>query len=178
VTEAYLRATMTRRSEILGAAYSRSFQTILCLLSSSCVTFTGRLVPACSCERRGKATLSGCPVDEATYTFTSCMDAALSTLVAHLLDGDSEAALAEARRVRASQPDGQRLLVEGLEAAMDGMSAKCTTEQFNLLEIMLTGRAAMAVAREAFRGRDSWHARPGGHRHTAGRCPRSGQEHH
>jgi len=27
------------------------------------------------------------------------------------------------------------LLVEGLEAAMDGMSAKCTTEQFNLLEI-------------------------------------------
>jgi dimethylamine corrinoid protein len=33
---------------------------------------------------------------------------------------------------------------------MDGMSAKCTTEQFNLLEIMLTGRAAMAVAREVF----------------------------
>jgi methanogenic corrinoid protein MtbC1 len=102
------------------------------------------------CSRPTKATLSGCPVDEATYTFTSCMDASLSTLVAHLLDGDSEAALAQARRVRASRPDGQRLLVEGLEAAMDGMSAKCTTEQFNLLEIMLTGRAAMAVAREAF----------------------------
>jgi methanogenic corrinoid protein MtbC1 len=33
---------------------------------------------------------------------------------------------------------------------MDGMSAKCTTEQFNLLEIMLTGRAAMAVVREVF----------------------------
>jgi 5-methyltetrahydrofolate--homocysteine methyltransferase len=30
------------------------------------------------------------------------------------------------------------------------MGAKCTTEQFNLLEIMLTGRAAMAVARELF----------------------------
>ena len=73
-----------------------------------------------SCSRPTKATLSGCPVDEATYTFTSCMDAGLSTLVVHLLDGDSEAALAEARRVRASQPDGQRLLVEGLEAAMDG----------------------------------------------------------
>ena len=50
----------------------------------------------------------------------SCMDVALSTLVAHLLDGDSEAALAEARRARASRPEGQRLLVEGLEAAMDG----------------------------------------------------------
>src|ERR1700690_1963408 len=78
------------------------------------------------------------------------MDAALSTLVAHLLDGDSTAALAEARRLRTPGLDGQRLVVEGLEAAMDLMSAKCTSEQFNLLEIMLTGRAAMAVAREVF----------------------------
>jgi dimethylamine corrinoid protein len=78
------------------------------------------------------------------------MDAALGTLVAHLLDGDSQAALAEARRLRTPDPDGQRLVVQGLEAAMDLMSAKCTSEQFNLLEIMLTGRAAMAVAREVF----------------------------
>ena len=78
------------------------------------------------------------------------MNLALSMLVAHLLDGDAEHALAEARRLRASGLDGQRLVVEGLEVAMDGMSAKYTTEQFNLLEIMLTGRAAMAVAREVF----------------------------
>jgi len=78
------------------------------------------------------------------------MDGSLGTLVALLLDGDSEAALAEARRLRASGLDGQRLVVDALEAAMDRMGAKCTTEQFNLLEIMLTGRAAMAVAREAF----------------------------
>jgi dimethylamine corrinoid protein len=78
------------------------------------------------------------------------MDAELSTLVAHLLDGNSEAALAQARRLRATEPDGQRLVIQGLEAAMDLMSAKCTSEQFNLLEIMLTGRAAMAVAREVF----------------------------
>ena len=78
------------------------------------------------------------------------MDAVLSTLVARLLDGDSQAALAEARRLRTPEPDGQRLVVQGLEAAMDRMSAKCTSEQFNLLEIMLTGRAAMAVAREVF----------------------------
>jgi 5-methyltetrahydrofolate--homocysteine methyltransferase len=78
------------------------------------------------------------------------MDAALGTLVAHLLDGNSQAALAEARRLRTPGLDGQRLVVEGLEAAMDLMSAKCTSEQFNLLEIMLTGRAAMAVAREVF----------------------------
>ena len=78
------------------------------------------------------------------------MDAELSTLVAHLLDGDAQAALAEARRLCTPGPDGQRLVVEGLEAAMDLMSAKCTSEQFNLLEIMLTGRAAMSVAREVF----------------------------
>jgi hypothetical protein len=90
--------------------------------------------------------------------FVNHMDAALGALVAHLLDGDSEAALAEARRLRAPGLDGQRLVVEALEAAMDLMSAKCTTEQFNLLEIMLTGRAAMAVAREAVsRGRSPLH---------------------
>jgi methanogenic corrinoid protein MtbC1 len=78
------------------------------------------------------------------------MDAEPSPFVAHLLDGDSEAALAEAARLCASRADGQRLVVEGLEAALDRLSAKCTTEQFNLLEIMLTGRAAMAVARAVF----------------------------
>jgi methanogenic corrinoid protein MtbC1 len=78
------------------------------------------------------------------------MNAGLSTLVAHLLDGDCEAALAEAGRLAISGPDGRHLVVEGLEAAMDLMSAKCTSEEFNLLEIMLTGRAAMAVAREVF----------------------------
>ena len=67
-----------------------------------------------------------------------------------LLDGDSEKALEEARRLRASGADGQRAAVEALETAMDRMGAKCTTEHFNLLEIMLTGRAAMAVVRELF----------------------------
>jgi methanogenic corrinoid protein MtbC1 len=78
------------------------------------------------------------------------MNFVLSTLVANLLEGDCDAALVEARRLQAGGPDGQRFVVEGLESAMDSMSAKCTTEQFNLLEIMLTGRAAMAVAREVF----------------------------
>jgi len=63
---------------------------------------------------------------------------------------------------------------------MDGMSAKCTTEQFNLLEIMLTGRAAMRWRREAFpEGAISGTRGPVVIRHhRKGRCPRSGQEHH
>ena len=71
-------------------------------------------------------------------------------LVQCLLDGATAAALTEARRLRVSSPDGQQRVVVALEAAMERMSAKCTTEQFNLLEIMLTGRAAMAVAHELF----------------------------
>jgi len=80
------------------------------------------------------------------------MDAALSTLVARLLDGDSQAALAEARRLRTPEPDGQRLVVQGLEAAMDLMSAKCTSEQFNLLEIMLTGALRWRLRAKSFPG--------------------------
>ncbi|HEY3353352.1 MAG TPA: cobalamin-dependent protein [Polyangia bacterium] len=74
----------------------------------------------------------------------------LGPLVTMLLEGDSAAALRESQRLRASEVDGPRLVVKALEAAMDAMSARCTTQQFNLLEIMLTGRAAMAVARDAF----------------------------
>ncbi len=98
----------------------------------------------------GEREALGCPADEGERILADGVHAALSTLVALLLDGNSEGALAEARRLRAPGLDGQRLIVSALEAAMDQMGAKCTTEQFNLLEIMLTGRAAMAVAREVF----------------------------
>ncbi len=36
-------------------------------------------------------------------------------------------------------------MLEGIEVAMDRMDAKCTMDDFNLLEIMLVGRAAMEV---------------------------------
>jgi methanogenic corrinoid protein MtbC1 len=77
-------------------------------------------------------------------------EAVPEALVVSLLEGNSEAALLEARKLRASSVGGQRLVVKALETAMDQMGAKCTAEQFNLLEIMLAGRAAMAVARETF----------------------------
>jgi methanogenic corrinoid protein MtbC1 len=78
------------------------------------------------------------------------MEGELQTLVALLLEGDSQGALGETRRLLADGFDRQRLLVEGLQAAMERMDAKCTAEEFNLLEIMLTGRAVMAVARAVF----------------------------
>ena len=75
---------------------------------------------------------------------------ALDALVQLLVDGDSAGAVREARRLRALDGNGQLLVVNALEKAMDSMSTKCTTEQFNLLEIMLAGRSAMAVARDTF----------------------------
>jgi methanogenic corrinoid protein MtbC1 len=71
-------------------------------------------------------------------------------LVALLMEGDSGGSLAQARRLRSARENGQQQVVLALETAMDRMSSKCTTEQFNLLEIMLTGRAAMAVAHDMF----------------------------
>jgi methanogenic corrinoid protein MtbC1 len=71
-------------------------------------------------------------------------------LITLLMDGDTEAALREARQVREAGAMGPLEVVRALEAAMDRMSSKCTAEQFNLLEIMLAGRAVTAVAHDTF----------------------------
>jgi len=55
----------------------------------------------------GKATLSGCPVERRRIFSTSCMDAALSTLVAHLSMEDSVSRARGGRAgMRASHPTG------------------------------------------------------------------------
>jgi methanogenic corrinoid protein MtbC1 len=74
----------------------------------------------------------------------------LEPLITLLMDGDTEAALREARQVREAGAMGPLEVVRALEAAMDRMSSKCTAEQFNLLEIMLAGRAVTAVAHDTF----------------------------
>ncbi|HJW23651.1 MAG TPA: cobalamin-dependent protein [Rhodocyclaceae bacterium] len=66
-------------------------------------------------------------------------------LVQFLLAGDHHAALAEAERLLAAGILRERIVTEGLEAAMGRLDDKCTVESFNLLEIMLVGRAVAAV---------------------------------
>ncbi len=78
------------------------------------------------------------------------LNPAMNQLVASLLDGDHAAALAEARRLRASGLAAEQIVTEGLEAAMRRLDDKCTVESFNLLEIMLVGRAVSAVANELY----------------------------
>jgi dimethylamine corrinoid protein len=76
--------------------------------------------------------------------------AIMTVLVNALLDGDQVLAVSTARELRESGVGLQEIVTDGVEAAMTTLDAKCTVEQFNLLEIMLCGRAAMAVMKELY----------------------------
>ncbi|AFM25313.1 cobalamin B12-binding domain-containing protein [Desulfomonile tiedjei] len=78
------------------------------------------------------------------------MKTPMDQLVKALLDGDQVQAIAEARRLRGTGVEDERIVTEGMEAAMQQLDGKCTMEQFNLLEIMLTGRAVMGVMKELY----------------------------
>ncbi len=77
-------------------------------------------------------------------------DPTMDLLVKALLDGDVSTALAETAKLRDAGVGAERIVTEGVEAAMTQLDAKCTVEQFNLLEIMLAGRAVMGVVRQLF----------------------------
>jgi dimethylamine corrinoid protein len=69
----------------------------------------------------------------------------MESLIAALLEGDCEKSLSQAQRLRQDGVDAEGIVVDGVEAAMATLDAKCTLEQFNLLELMLAGRAVMEV---------------------------------
>ena len=74
----------------------------------------------------------------------------MDLLVSALLDGDRAQAVATVRELRAYGVGLREIVTDGVEAAMAQLDAKCTVEQFNLLEIMLCGRAAMEVMKEIY----------------------------
>ncbi|MGC9963899.1 MAG: cobalamin-dependent protein [Syntrophobacteraceae bacterium] len=82
-------------------------------------------------------------------------DLAMHSLVEALLDGNQARSVAEARRLRNVGAGIEQIVLEGVGKAMEQLDGKCTIEQFNLLEIMLVGRAAMGVIKELFPQGDS-----------------------
>ncbi len=74
----------------------------------------------------------------------------MELLVKALLDGDQTQAIDKVRKLRDAGFGRQRIITEGVETAMEQLDAKCTVEQFNLLEIMLCGRAVMGVMKELY----------------------------
>lgn len=79
-------------------------------------------------------------------------DLVMDALLAALLDGDQSRSVEEAKRLRDAGVESGKIITDGVEAAMSQLDAKCTVEQFNLLEIMLSGRAVMGVMRELYPG--------------------------
>lgn len=74
----------------------------------------------------------------------------LAHLVTLLQAGEESPAVAEAERLLEAGVDRATLVAEGVAAAMEGLDDKCSVEQFNLLEIMLVGRAMMSVVRTLY----------------------------
>jgi dimethylamine corrinoid protein len=74
----------------------------------------------------------------------------MAPLIAALVDGNEREALAETKRLITAGVPAQRIVTDGLAPAMESVDAKCTVEAFNLLEIMLVGRAVSLVADELF----------------------------
>ena len=71
-------------------------------------------------------------------------------LIGALLDGDHATAVAAVRELCAAGVDPEMVVTAGIEKAMSRLDEKCTVEHFNLLEIMLAGRAVGAVIKELY----------------------------
>lgn len=78
------------------------------------------------------------------------MNTDLQVLSEALVSGDHKRALAVTLELRRQGVEIEDIVRQGIQPAMDALDNKCTVEQFNLLEIMLAGRAVSAVARELF----------------------------
>lgn len=72
-------------------------------------------------------------------------DSRLNNFITAVLDGDSAEAVSHAEHLRGSGVSAEHIVIHGVEAAMSTLDAKCTLEEFNLLEIMLAGRAVVEV---------------------------------
>ena len=66
-------------------------------------------------------------------------------LIEALIDGDNKKAHQTASELLASGVKKESIVTDGIHAAMEMLDSKCTAEQFNLLELMLTGRAVSTV---------------------------------
>ena len=62
-----------------------------------------------------------------------------------ILEGDSAESVSKAQLLLEAGVSAEQIVVGGVEAAMLALDTKCTAEEFDLLEIMLSGRAVTEV---------------------------------
>ncbi len=77
-------------------------------------------------------------------------DPRMNGLIAAILEGDSAESVSQAQQLCRGGVSPEDIVVHGVEAAMSALDAKCTLEQFNLLEIMLAGRAVTEVMKALY----------------------------
>ncbi len=71
-------------------------------------------------------------------------------LISAILEGDHKVAVAETHRLLGEHVCRTEMVTQCLEEAMIRLDNKCTSEQFNLLEIMLAGRTVTQVMKVLF----------------------------
>jgi dimethylamine corrinoid protein len=71
-------------------------------------------------------------------------------LVGSILEGDSAESVRRAEELRDQGASTEDIVILGVEPAMAALDTKCTIEQFNLLEIMLSGRAVTEVMKTLY----------------------------
>lgn len=73
------------------------------------------------------------------------MTVTIQDLTRSIESGDNKTAVACAQALIAQDVGVREIIQVGLTNALESLGVKCTTEEFNLLEIMLAGRAMMDV---------------------------------
>ena len=66
-------------------------------------------------------------------------------LILSLKDGDYKKSVEEAKKLIEKNYTKKDIVIHGIHPAMEMLDSKCTLEQFNLLELMLAGRAVSSV---------------------------------
>ncbi|MEA3374540.1 MAG: cobalamin-dependent protein [Campylobacterota bacterium] len=71
-------------------------------------------------------------------------------LISFLKDGDHINSVEETKKLQDRGYRSEEIIVNGIHPAMELLDSKCTSEQFNLLELMLAGRAVSSVIKLLF----------------------------
>ncbi len=74
----------------------------------------------------------------------------VDTLIELLKTGDKMQSVIETKKIIETGVNSEFIVANCIEPAMISLSNKCTAENFNLLEVMLAGRAVMSVMKELF----------------------------
>ena len=82
----------------------------------------------------------------------------LSHFIELLTAGDCSQVVREIHDLLEKGVARETIIVDGIEKALELLDTKCTVAEFNLLEIMLVGRAAMAAMKEIYPQEPSGHS--------------------